>query len=673
MKLIIKRNSIVISTFSILIILQFNYISNVRGESEDNKEEIVIVDETKINVNAARLFAIGDIDGDKESEVITFKSIVLDPQVQWIINTYHIDGEIWSPVLTEVIIKDVVGHIIKVDIGNFDTDEAQEIIIASWEGNSSKILLLDFNAKTKEFEIELIYRLNSTISDLEVYNVDKEDFDTIYVMFSDHTDSVEDFTTNLISINKDNEESYYSEVIYSEARIYWRSFTIGQFFKQNFYKNQILLYQYKRDASNTSNAIASIITTDGRLILDNLAIGMYSNIRDIVAWDRNLDNIDELCILDVCNCGDDIGFTNTITYCLFNQDGILKKENSLIDSNKIFNQICIGKLGDQNEKLFVLDPYLGSLTYARVFDEEARSFYDFWGYGTADLAFANFELIYELDLDIYVSPSGDFDYHSSGSTSSNLLYDFYSKVSPASCGADIAISVSGDAYSDWEVMGRAYMPGTHCIILVHHFNILWHIISHEVGHNYGLGHCSNPFCVMASAWHPLISDFCDDCENSIDKDKFGPPPSSGGGGCPILYTYDGTRYIEEGLLDIHDINGIDKTYVHILQNTPHQVKDKIFLQLKEHNKTISHIDHLRLYGRLENGEWVLLELKSAIHSSLGDVKNLLEYSDDIKVTEIGADINGGISETIDLEFHIQNRMNYIEFFFLIEGNNVIIK
>lgn len=106
-----------------------------------------------------------------------------------------------------------------------------------------------------------------------------------------------------------------------------------------------------------------------------------------------------------------------------------------------------------------------------------------------------------------------------------------------------------------------------------------------------------------------------------------------------MYTFDGTEYIEEGLLDIHDTNGIDRTYIHILQNTPYPLNNRIFLQLKEHHKTISHIDHLRLYGRLENGEWVCLDLKSAIHSTLGDVRKLLEHSDDIKVVGLGADHN----------------------------------
>ena len=56
------------------------------------------------------------------------------------------------------------------------------------------------------------------------------------------------------------------------------------------------------------------------------------------------------------------------------------------------------------------------------------------------------------------------------------------------------------------------------------------IICHEVGHNYGLYpsasyHCPNSiFCIMTSPWNPILTDFCDTCENYIDKDKYGPPP-----------------------------------------------------------------------------------------------------------------------------------------------------
>lgn len=137
--------------------------------------------------------------------------------------------------------------------------------------------------------------------------------------------------------------------------------------------------------------------------------------------------------------------------------------------------------------------------------------------------------------------------------------------------------------------------------------------------------------------------------------------------------FNGTEYIEEGLLDIHDIDGIDRTYIHTLQTAPYPLNNKIYLQLTEHPKTISDIDHVRLYGRLENGQWVFLRLKSAIHSIIGEVRKLLQHSDDLRVKELGADHNNGISEMIDLEFVMERDTDFLEFIFIIEGNNVFIK
>ena len=197
------------------------------------------------------------------------------------------------------------------------------------------------------------------------------------------------------------------------------------------------------------------------------------------------------------------------------------------------------------------------------------------------------------------------------------------------------------------------------------------IIIHEVGHCYGLDHCSNWFCVMHKPWWPFeLTEFCDGCENDIDKDYYGDPPGGGGGGgCPSLYVFDGSDYIGEGMLNIHDITGVDKVYIHTLQTSPSQLKNKINLRLIEHPLTISDIDHVRLYGRIDNGQWVSLRLKSAIHSTMGEVRRLLQHSDDLRVAELGADHNNGVSETIDLEFATESDINLLEFCFIIEGNN----
>ena len=165
--------------------------------------------------------------------------------------------------------------------------------------------------------------------------------DSIYILFSDNTDSAEHFETHVMIINRDKKGIYNSEIIYSESKIYWSLFTIGQFIEQESHKNQILLYQYKTTESIMREAIVRIINSDGKIIIEDKNIGMYSMIRDIVAWDRNKGEVDELCILDIKNRGDDISFNSKMIYCIFNQKGILEKEERLLDSNKIINQLCI--------------------------------------------------------------------------------------------------------------------------------------------------------------------------------------------------------------------------------------------------------------------------------------------------------------------------------------------
>lgn len=145
----------------------------------------------------------------------------------------------------------------------------------------------------------------------------------------------------------------------------------------------------------------------------------------------------------------------------------------------------------------------------------------------------------------------------------------------------------------------------------------------------------------------------------------------GGGGCPILSVYDGEHYVEEGLLDIHAYEDVITN--HKLTTTPQSVDGKYFLRLKEHDKTISHIDQVRLLATLKNGEKVLLSLLSATHSTNGDITSALLLNDDIRVNTYGANHNGGESESIDLEFLVPNQYKIQDFTFLIEGYNAIVK
>lgn len=150
-------------------------------------------------------------------------------------------------------------------------------------------------------------------------------------------------------------------------------------------------------------------------------------------------------------------------------------------------------------------------------------------------------------------------------------------------------------------------------------------------------------------------------------------PSSGGGGCPILYVWNGSKYTCEGLLDIHNPDGVDVITNHTLVTTPAWMNGAYRLRLVEHPQTISHIDQVKLYAILADGKAVKLPLIWAWHSEYGNVLPQLLLSDDWKVDELGADWNDGVSQSIDLKFAAPPNIKAVAFIFQIEGNNIIAK
>jgi len=144
----------------------------------------------------------------------------------------------------------------------------------------------------------------------------------------------------------------------------------------------------------------------------------------------------------------------------------------------------------------------------------------------------------------------------------------------------------------------------------------------------------------------------------------------GGGGCPILYIYDGTEYFCEGLLDIHNPEGVDVIYDYSLVSTPQRVHGAYLMRLTEHPKTHSYIDQVKLYAILEDGIAIELPLIRAWHSEDGNVLPMLLYSDEWKADSLGADRNDGTSQSIDLKFAaLSPNLEIRGFIFQIEGNN----
>ncbi len=145
------------------------------------------------------------------------------------------------------------------------------------------------------------------------------------------------------------------------------------------------------------------------------------------------------------------------------------------------------------------------------------------------------------------------------------------------------------------------------------------------------------------------------------------------GGCPALSVFDGTDYEYETLLNIHNPEGHDLIVLHILENAPAIMNNRVLLRLTEHPKTISHIDQVKLFIWLKDGRIFQIPLVSAIHSTLGRVKHLLIHSDDRRVDLLGASHNNGTSEYIDLVFLAPRHRNIVRYIFLIEGYNVLEK
>ncbi len=96
------------------------------------------------------------------------------------------------------------------------------------------------------------------------------------------------------------------------------------------------------------------------------------------------------------------------------------------------------------------------------------------------------------------------------------------------------ISCTNGKYNDWGVFGLGFMPGRSCVISSfrlkpsaineQHFNErLSKVVIHELGHNFGLGHCPNTKCIMRDAEGTIKSvdneqkALCDECRKKLKK------------------------------------------------------------------------------------------------------------------------------------------------------------
>jgi len=199
---------------------------------------------------------------------------------------------------------------------------------------------------------------------------------------------------------------------------------------------------------------------------------------------------------------------------------------------------------------------------------------------------------------------------------------------------------------------------------------------HDPNGNLKISEPSNVISYTANCggcWRIKITNTFGFGQYDFDITVFTMPPG-GGGGCPILYVYNGSEYACEGLLDIHNSDCIDIVRNHTLISSPVPVNGLLRMSLVEHPQTDSHIDQVKLYAVLENNMEVPLPLIWAWHSDDGFVLPQLLLSDDWRTETVGADNNNGTSQSIDLRFMaLPPRIHVKTYVFQIEGYNPNLK
>jgi len=142
----------------------------------------------------------------------------------------------------------------------------------------------------------------------------------------------------------------------------------------------------------------------------------------------------------------------------------------------------------------------------------------------------------------------------------------------------------------------------------------------------------------------------------------------GGGGCPALFVWNSSDYVDYGVINIHNPTGED-----VIREVPVQAEDvginnyAAKFRLREGWPGLkfseSVIDQVKLYAVDNHGNRHLCPLISATHSRLGNVLPQLLASDDVRVQTL-------LLETIDLKFIVPYR-NIQSFTFVIEGCNIL--
>jgi hypothetical protein len=453
-----------------------------------------------------------------------------------LIQIYHKIGKYWAQIFSPIHLN-LAGYVRRVDVGNFDTDSAQEIVVGSWvHGELTHFYLLNFDSIHKYFESKLIYELNAFISDLNIIQASGNTLDGVLILYIPNLDVADELlTTNVLRLTAQKNGKFVSTLIYSEKNIYWNLMSTGTYFSTKQDEEQIVLHRYQSEINNIDQSIMKIINVQGETITDQIVLNEHKNVADIIAWDIDNDGFEELSIMESNHVREQNVYVNEMTYYKINPQGISDYKKITLHSNQWLTQMKVGDLDRAGNKLVILDPPAGVLPYLRAFDDEAYSFYESVGYGTINARFDAFEEEYELGLNIDTYRVADTHYTSSGSRASSLFTDLKNKIESLNMrdtfNVEEVIGVIFDqkSWRDYFVYGIGSEPGKTAAVFGGpsgvHYHPSWRTICHEVGHNYGLDHCPNIGCLMYFAYSSTHNNFCSNCKNWIIpyKTKFGAP------------------------------------------------------------------------------------------------------------------------------------------------------
>ncbi len=148
-------------------------------------------------------------------------------------------------------------------------------------------------------------------------------------------------------------------------------------------------------------------------------------------------------------------------------------------------------------------------------------------------------------------------------------------------------------------------------------------------------------------------------------------PTDGGGGgspyCPTLFVWNGSDYIDLGVIDIHGDEDVVRE-VSVPSGSVGINNYKAQFRLREGweglTYSCSHLDQIKLYAIDIHGNQLPCPLVSAVHSISGNVLPQLLLNDDWR-------FDFYLLETIDLKFIVPYQTDEIQGFnFVIEGHNM---